>query len=87
MGASRADVLKMFLRQGVAMTAVGAAVGLVMALPLPKILGAMFYGLQTNEPWLYIIVPLAVLGVTSLATYIPARRALSVDPMAALRHE
>jgi putative ABC transport system permease protein len=86
-GAGRMDVLRMILWQGIRMTAIGIAIGLAMALPLPKVFDAMFNGLHAREPRLYFIVPLAVLLVTALATYIPARRALSVDPVMALRHE
>lgn len=86
-GAGRMDVLRMILWQGIRMTAIGIAIGLAMAAPLPKIFDAMFYGLHAREPRLYFIVPLAMLLVTALATYIPARRALSVDPVMALRHE
>lgn len=46
-----------------------------MALPLPKIFEAIFYGLHLHEPRLYVIVPMAILAVAILATYIPARRA------------
>lgn len=86
-GAGRMDVLRMILWQGIKMTAIGIAIGLAMALPLPKIFDAMFSSLRAWEPRLYFIVPLAVLLVTTLATYIPARRALTVDPVMALRHE
>jgi putative ABC transport system permease protein len=58
-----------------------------LALPLPKVFDALFYGLHLREPRLYFIVPAALLIVATLATYIPARRAMRVDPMIALRHE
>ncbi len=80
-------MLRMVLWEGMKMTAIGGAVGLVMALPLPKIFGAIFYGLHLREPRLYIFVPMAILAVAILATYIPARRATRVDPMVALRHD
>lgn len=87
LGASNPDVLRMVLWQGMKMTAIGAAVGLVLALPLPKVFEAMFYGLHLSEPRLYFLVPLAIIAVAMLATYIPARRATHIDPMAALHQE
>jgi putative ABC transport system permease protein len=87
MGAGRKDVLRMILWQGVKITTIGTAIGLTMALPLPRVFDAIFYGLHLREPGLYFITPLAIVVVTLLATYIPARRALTVDPMATLRHE
>jgi ABC-type antimicrobial peptide transport system permease subunit len=87
MGAGNPDVLRMVLWQGLKMSAIGTVVGLVLALPLPKIFDSMFYGLHLHEPWLYFIVPIALLVVAILATYIPARRATRVDPMTALRQE
>ena len=89
LGAGKSDVLSMVLWQGLRMTAIGAAIGLLMALPLPKLLEAMFYfgGLHILDPAIYLIVPIAMAVVTMLATYIPARRAMRVDPMVALRYE
>src|SRR5260370_24301067 len=86
LGAKSPDVLRMILRDGMKMTAVGAAVGLTLALPLPKIFDAMFYGLQLRDPQLYFVVPAAILVVAMLATYIPARRPTRVSPMVALRY-
>jgi len=87
MGAGTPRVLRMILWESLKMTAIGVAIGLVLALPLPKIFDAIFYGLHLREPRLYFIVPLAILAVATLATYIPARRATQVDPMSALRQE
>jgi len=87
LGARSPDVLRMVLWEGMKMTAIGLAIGLVMALPLPKLFDAIFYGLHLREPRLYFIVPTAILVVAMLATYIPARRATRVDPMAALHQE
>jgi putative ABC transport system permease protein len=87
LGARSPDVLRMVLWEGGKMTAIGGAIGLIMALPLPKIFEAIFYGLHLSEPRLYILVPMAIFAVAILATYIPARRATRVDPMVALRVE
>lgn len=85
MGAGTPNVMRMILWEGMKMTAIGAAIGLALALPLPKLFEAIFYGLQVGEPQLYVIVPLAILTVAMLATYVPARRATRIDPMIALR--
>jgi putative ABC transport system permease protein len=87
LGAYSPDVLRMVLWEGMRMTAIGAAIGLALAAPLPRIFDAMFGGHHFSEPWLYLIVPSAILVVAMLATYIPARRATRVDPMVALRYE
>jgi predicted permease len=87
LGAGRRDVLGMVLWEGSKMALVGAAIGWAMALPLPKVFGALFYDLHLREPRIYIIVPLCIFAVALLATYLPARRATLVDPMRALRQE
>jgi putative ABC transport system permease protein len=86
LGAGSRQVLRMVLLEGLKMAAIGAALGLVLALPLPKVFGAMFTGFGFFEPRLFLIVPLAIIAVSMLATYIPARRAASVDPTIALRN-
>jgi predicted permease len=87
LGATGKDVLRMILWQGIKMTAVGVAIGTLMALPLPRVFDSIFFGIHVREPWLYFIVAIAILLVAVVATYVPARRAQSVDPMTALRVE
>lgn len=87
LGAKTHDVLRMVLGEGLRMTAIGGAVGLAMALPLPKIFDAIFFDLHIREPRVYFLVPVVILFVALAATYIPARRAARVDPMSALRQE
>jgi putative ABC transport system permease protein len=87
LGAKRPDVLRMILRDGMKMAAIGAAVGLALAVPLPRVFDAIFYGLRLREPRLYFLVPMTILVVALLATYIPARRASRVDPMSALHQD
>jgi len=86
LGAKGPDVLRLILWEGMKMTAIGAAVGLALALPLPKLFDAIFYGLHIREPRLFFIVPIAILVVAMLATYVPALRASSIDPMIGLRN-
>lgn len=86
-GASRPDVLRMILWEGSTMTLIGAAIGLALALPLPKVFAALFFDLHLGEPRIYLVVPGAIFLVALFATYIPARRATRVDPMSALRQE
>lgn len=86
-GAGRKDVLRLVLREGMKLSIIGAAIGLTMALPLPKLFESIFFGIHVHAPELYLVMPAVILGVALLATYIPARRAASVDPMVALRYE
>jgi putative ABC transport system permease protein len=87
LGARESQVLGMVLGDGVKMAAAGAVIGLGLALPLPKIFDSIFYDLHLHEPRIYFIVPVAILVVALLATYIPARRAARVEAMSALRQE
>lgn len=87
LGAKGRDVLLMIVREGMMMTVIGAAIGLALSVPLPKVFGAMFVDLNTNEPGLYFLVPVLIVIVAILATYIPARRAARLDPTNALRQE
>ena len=87
MGAKSHDVMQMILREGIILTAIGAAIGFALSVPLPKVFQAMFYDLHVSEPRIYIAVPIVILAVALLATYIPARRAANVDPMSALRQD
>jgi putative ABC transport system permease protein len=87
LGAGTPDVMRMVLREGLKMAAIGGAIGLALSLPLPKLFDGLLYGVHFREPWLYFIVPLAILIVTMFATYIPALRAARVDPISALHQE
>lgn len=86
-GAENQDILRMIMRQGLKMAAIGGAIGVALAIPLPQLFSALFFDLHVNEPRLYFIVPAVVLLVTAFATYIPAFRAARVDPVNALRQE
>jgi putative ABC transport system permease protein len=84
LGAERPTVRRMVLWEGMKMAGIGAAIGLASALPLPKLFAAMFDGLRTGDSRVYVIVPIAMVIVAMLATYIPARRASNINPIVAL---
>ena len=86
-GAGRADVMKMVLRQGFVLAAVGIAVGGVLSAVAGKALAAGLIGLGKPNPATFILVPLTVLLVTMAACWAPAWRASRVDPIRALRFE
>jgi len=87
LGASRGDLLGMVLRQGLALVLAGLGLGLVGALELTHFLSTLLYGVKPTDPLTFTAVSLILTFVALLASYIPARRAMRVDPMAALRHE
>jgi putative ABC transport system permease protein len=87
LGAQRGDVIRMILRQGLALVAIGIAAGLAGSFVLSRVLEKFLYGVTAVDPLTYALVA-AVLTVAALiACYVPARRATKVDPMVALRYE
>jgi predicted permease len=87
LGASARDVVRMFVRQGGIQVVVGLSAGLVLAFFLAQGLGLVMFQVNTKNPLMYAGVT-TVLALTSLlATFVPARRAMTVDPMVALRYE
>jgi predicted permease len=87
LGASASDTLRLVVREGAALTAIGGAAGLVLSFLVGKVLASMLYHVSGADPVVFLLVP-AILSVVSLvACYVPARRAARVDPMVALRHE
>lgn len=87
LGASRADVLRMVLGEGMKLTLAGLAVGLLLAAAAARLVAGLLLGLSAGDPATFLGVA-ALLALTGLlACYLPARRALRVDPMAALRRE
>jgi putative ABC transport system permease protein len=87
LGASRSTILRMILRETLVLTFVGMAVGIPCALAASRLLGHMLFGVSANDPATLAGVALVLAVVASLAGYVPARRAMRVDPMVALRYE
>ncbi|MGB9403814.1 MAG: ABC transporter permease [Candidatus Acidiferrales bacterium] len=87
LGAQRRSILHMVLRQGLGLAIAGAAVGLVCALIVSHLMAGLLYGVRPTDSLTFAGVSLLFIGVALLACYIPARRAMRVDPMVALRYE
>ena len=87
MGAEREDILKLILRDGMVLVVVGVMVGLGAAWALSRAMQQMFIGVSPTDPVTYASVTLLLVGVALWACYVPARRAMRVDPMVALRYE
>jgi predicted permease len=87
LGAARADILTLVLRQGMTMTCVGLVIGLSAALAAARALDAMLFGVTWLDCLTYLGATLLLLAVSGIACFIPARRAASIDPMEALRSE
>jgi putative ABC transport system permease protein len=87
LGAQRSDILRMVVRQGLGLAIGGAGVGLVCALIVSHLMAGLLYGVRPTDPVTFAGVALLLIGVALLACYIPARRAIRVDPLVALRHD
>jgi putative ABC transport system permease protein len=87
LGASRSDVLRLVLRQGLILALAGSAVGIVSALILARLMTKLLYGISPNDPVTFIAVAALLLIVSLVACYVPARRAMQVDPVTAMRCE
>ena len=87
LGAKRADVLRLVVRQGMTMTLIGLALGLVGAFLLSRVMVGLLYGVSHNDPLTFAGVSIVLLVVALLACLLPARRATRVDPIVALRTE
>jgi predicted permease len=87
LGAEPGGVLKLVLRQGIVLAIVGAGVGIGVALGVMRYLTSMLYDVDANDPLTMIAVAVLLTMVALAACYIPARRAMRVDPMVALRYE
>ena len=87
LGAKPADVLRMVVRQGITLTLIGLALGVVVALGVTRLITSMIFGVKPYDPLTFIAVAAVLVVVALFACYIPARRAMKVDPIVALRYE
>jgi predicted permease len=87
LGARRMNILRTILREGAGLALLGVAIGFVVALALSRTLAGLLFGVQATDPVTFGTVAALLLGVALAACYVPARRAMRVDPMVALRHE
>jgi predicted permease len=87
LGARRADVLRMVLRDGLRLTLAGAALGLVAAVASTRALRTLLFGISPTDGWTFSVVVIVLLAVAALASVLPARRAMRIDPTRAMRHD
>jgi putative ABC transport system permease protein len=87
LGASASSVLGMIFRRGMITTAAGLGAGLVVAFGFARLMASLIFGVTAQDPATFIGIPLALLASAAAAIYIPARRAMKIDPIVSLRYE
>jgi ABC-type antimicrobial peptide transport system permease subunit len=87
LGARRGDVLGLVLGEGARMAAIGIAIGVGASLAITRVISNLLFGVSATDPLTFVGVATLLLSVSLAATYIPARRAMRVDPVTALRYE
>ena len=87
LGAARADVLWLVLRDGLVMTGAGLLFGVLLSVATARLLAGLLYEVRTFDPLVFALAPMLLAGSALLACYLPARRATRVSPMEALRQE
>ena len=87
LGAQKSDVLKMILRQGLRFVAAGLAIGLAASFVLTRVMASLLFGISATDPATFVSISLVLIAVALLASYIPAVRAMKIDPMLALRYQ
>jgi putative ABC transport system permease protein len=87
LGASERSLLRLVLDRGVVLTAAGLVIGLAGAVALTRLMATLLFGVGARDPITMVSVAIVLAGVALLASYVPARRAMKVDPIVALRYE
>jgi len=87
LGAQQANVLSLVIRQGMKPALIGLTIGIAGAFALMRLLASQFYEVRATDPTTFAVVGCSLLLMALIACYIPARRAVKIDPMVALRHE
>jgi putative ABC transport system permease protein len=87
LGAQKRNILRVILRQGFQLAVAGAAIGIVCAVIVSHLMASLLYGVKPTDPLSFGGVAALFVGVALLACYLPARRAMKIDPMVALQHE
>jgi len=87
LGAGQLDISKLVLRRGLVLAAVGVAIGLLAAFGLTRLLTSLLFEVKPTDAFTFVVVPVGLIGVALMASYIPARRATKLDPLMALRYE
>ena len=87
LGAQKIDMMTMIMRQSFAVIGIGLLAGIFGALGVTRLMSSLLYGVSTHDVWIYASVTIVLSAAALIATWFPARRAMAVDPMVALRYE